>query len=251
MEFRFNNLKNINTTRLLDDSNFGNHFFYSMVLHHLSEQNNLLSTYKNYNEITKLGIELFVGTRVYTKGVVINDDNFFNFLFTQFQPNKNIILCGHFQTNKFALYLYDYFREDDQQNRIIQRNIYKDRYKSNNDVFVHIKLTDMMLINDPYKYYDLLLSTIKFSNGYISCDNINNSICKYLMNKYNLIHVNYDIVETIMFASTCNNVILSKGTISWVIGILSFYSTVYYPKTSKNFKSNIFVIPEWKEIDET
>ena len=62
--------------------------------------------------------------------------------------------------------------------------------------------------------------------------------------------VDDNIVETIMFASTCNTLILSKGTLSWLIGILSFYSTsIYYPQSPINFKSNIFVIPEWTEID--
>ena len=191
-----------------------------------------MSTYKNYNDLTDLGIKLFVGSRVYTKGVLITDDNFFNFLFTQIQPNKNIILCGYFQTNEFALYLHEYFREDIQQTGIIQNNIFKYRYKSNNDAFVHIKLTDMMLVHDPYKYYDLVLSTIKFENGYISCDNINNPLCQQLMNKYNLKHIKYNMVETIMFATTCNSIILSKGTFSWLIGMLSFYSTVYFPKST-------------------
>ena len=62
--------------------------------------------------------------------------------------------------------------------------------------------------------------------------------------------LNDNIVETIMFASTCNTLILSKGTLSWLIGILSFYATsIYYPQSPINFKSNIFVIPEWTEID--
>jgi len=250
MEFRFNNLKNINTTRYIDDSNFGNHFFYAMVLHHISEQNDLLSTYKEHTSMNELGIDLFVGTRIYTKNVVITNDNFFNFLFTQIQPNKNIILNGYFQTKEFALYLYDYFRDETPKNKIIEHNIYNDRYKTNNDIFVHVKLIDMVQIKDPYKYYDKILSTTKFEKGYISSDNITHPICQQLMDKHNLHKLNDNIVETIMFASTCNTLILSKGTLSWLIGILSFYATsIYYPQSPINFKSNIFVIPEWTEID--
>lgn len=249
MEFRFNNLKNINTTRYLDDCNFGNHFFYSMALHTISQTNNLLSSYKEYKTITDLGIELFIGTRIYTKNLVINDENFFNLLFVPIQPSKNIILNSYFQTKEFALYLYDYFNEDIQKNKIINHNIYKNRYQHNNDIFIHIKILDLGFVKDPFEYYDKMLSTTIFDNGYISSDNITNPLCQRLINKYNLIHINYDIVKTIMFGSTCNKVILSKGATSWLIGILAFYSTVYYPQSSRNFKSNIFDIPEWIEID--
>jgi hypothetical protein len=108
----------------------------------------------------------------------------------------------------------------------------------------------MVQIKDPYKYYDKILSTTKFEKGYISSDNITHPICQQLMDKHNLHKLNDNIVETIMFASTCNTLILSKGTLSWLIGILSFYATsIYYPQSPINFKSNIFVIPEWTEID--
>ena len=39
-------------------------------------------------------------------------------------------------------------------------------------------------------------------------------------------------IETIQFASTCKNVVLSHGTYSGIIGYLSFYSNVYYCKVN-------------------
>jgi len=55
-----------------------------------------------------------------------------------------------------------------------------------------------------------------------------------------------------MFASTCNNLILSGGTFSWLIGFLAFYSkNIYYPLDNKNkWYGDIFIFPEWTGIEE-
>jgi hypothetical protein len=236
-----------NSTNFLG-GRFGNHFFYSMVLHIISQQNNLLTTYKEYNNLNKLGINLFVGTKTYDKVMYVTDSNFQNFLFNH--GNSNVILDGYFQTKEFALYLYDYFRQDIKKNKIIEHNIYKNRYQHNNDVFIHVRLGDILNTNnEPYQYYDTVLSSITFDKGYISSDSINDSICKELINKYNLEIINFDIIPTIMFGSTCRNVILSKGSFSWLIGILSFYSNVYYPSSKYIWHGDIFVIPEWTKIN--
>ena len=55
-------------------------------------------------------------------------------------------------------------------------------------------------------------------------------------------------VNTIMFASTCKNIVLSHGTFSWLIGLLGFYSTIYYQKITRFWQGDIFVFPEWNEI---
>ena len=51
-----------------------------------------------------------------------------------------------------------------------------------------------------------------------------------------------------MFASTCKNVILSSGTFSWLIGLLSYYSNIYYPKIYVKWHGDIFVFSEWTEV---
>ena len=51
-----------------------------------------------------------------------------------------------------------------------------------------------------------------------------------------------------MFASTCKNIVLSHGTFSWLIGLLGFYSTIYYQKITRFWQGDIYVFPEWIEI---
>ena len=44
-----------------------------------------------------------------------------------------------------------------------------------------------------------------------------------------------------MFASTCNNIVLSGGTFSWMMGFFAFYAkNIYYPKYDKPWFGNIF-----------
>ena len=58
-------------------------------------------------------------------------------------------------------------------------------------------------------------------------------------------------IETIQFASTCKNIVLSHGTYSAIIGYLSFFSDIYYPSykwISGMWHGDIFSIEGWNEI---
>lgn len=140
-------------------------------------------------------------------------------------------------------------KQNIEKDNIINKNIFKSRYQNNNDVFIHVRLGDIINLNAGLSYYEKVLNNMKFDNGYISSDSINHKICNTLIKKYNLKIINKNIIETIMFASTCHNVILSNGTFSWLIGLLSFYSNIYYPKIKVMWHGNIFVFDDWNEID--
>jgi hypothetical protein len=88
-----------------------------------------------------------------------------------------------------------------------------------------------------------------FDKGYISSDTITSDICKKLIEKYKLNIINENEVKTIMFASTCNNLILSGGTFSWLIAFLAYYSkNIYYPYLNNCWYGDIFQFPSWNCI---
>jgi hypothetical protein len=61
--------------------------------------------------------------------------------------------------------------------------------------------------------------------------------------------IDLDEVKTIMFASTCKNIILSGGTFSWLMGFLAFYSEkIYYPKIKNTWYDDIFVFNDWVQV---
>jgi hypothetical protein len=229
-----------------------NHFFRNFAAHFISKNNNIKFSYSYKTEFFNLGIYFFQeGDKTYEKDIIISDENFFEYIKGNIEFNKNIIFDSNMygQTKEFALYIKDYIYKDEQKKNIIDKNLFRDRYNNNNDVFIHIRLGDSVHKNPGFIYYDKVLSQIKFEKGYISSDLLTHPMCIALIRKYNLIEFNNTEVKTIMFASTCKNIILSNGTFSWLIGLLGFYSDVYYPKIKTIWHGDIFVFPEWKEID--
>jgi hypothetical protein len=114
-------------------------------------------------------------------------------------------------------------------------------------------LGDVIQHNPGFKYYDKVLSSLKFDKGYISSDSPEHEVCMQLKQKYpNIEIVNYNEVDTIHFGSTCKHVVLSHGSFSAVIGFFSFYSDVYYPmyEEGKKWYGDMFTnIPGWKRVD--
>ena len=240
------NSSNIHNGRL------GNLFFVNMAIHFIALKINLKCSYKYFNKFKELGVYLHIGENVYNTDLLINENNFLDIIKTTTIEKQNIIINNEnwFQTRDFVEYLYDYFHIPYNKNKIINQNLFKKRYKNNNDVFVHIRLGDVEnKIPNIEKYYNNVLSKIEFINGYVSSDDIENSICKRIIKKYNLIEINKSEVDTIMFASTCNNIVLSGGTFSWMIGFFAFFSNaIYYPHIENRWYGDIFNFPNWYSI---
>jgi hypothetical protein len=240
----------MNTT-IAHGGRFGNLFFVGIALSFISKNNNLLVSYKNGEKLKEFGIDLFTGNKTYETSIELKDENFMKLIIGQ-PILKNITIQNNVwcQTKEFAVYLKDYFNIPDNKNAIMKANRFKERYNSNNDVFVHIRLGDIIgHYNQPFKYYDKVLSSLKFENGYYSSDSIDHPICQKLSEKYNLKKIVESEEKTIMFGNTCKYLVLSGGTFSWMIGFFGFFSEVYYPKIHIRWHGDIFVFPEWKEIE--
>jgi hypothetical protein len=241
----------INTTKETS-GRFANHFFRNIAASALAKINNLKFVYSYEREFFNLGINLFKdGSENYSENLLITDENFYTLIKNSEKINKNIYFdCKMYgQTKEFSFYIRDYIYEENHKNHIIEKNLFKSRYNNNNDVFIHVRLGDSVNQNPGYVYYDKVLSQLKFEKGYISSDLISHPLCIALIRKYKLTVINETEVKTIMFASTCKNIVLSNGTFSWVMGLMGFFSKVYYPKIKTIWHGDVFVFPEWNEID--
>jgi len=231
---------------------FANHFFRNLVAHFIAKNNGLKFKYSYAREFFNLGIELYKdGNATHNEDVLITDNNFFDFIKNDVIFNKNIKFTNDMygQSREFSFYIKNYINADEQKNKIIEKNLFKQRYNNNNDVFVHIRLGDSVDVNPGYIYYDWVLSNLTFDKGFISSDLLTHPLCIALIKKYNLTPLINTEVKTVMFASTCKNIVLSNGTFSWLIGLLGFYSNVYYPKIKTIWHGDIFVFPDWNETD--
>lgn len=237
---------------------FGNLFFLNMAVHFISSKWDLKFNYKYYAKFKNLGVDFFLGWKTYDKNqnYLLEDGTFFDVIKGDSHsiPKNIIVNNSHWcQTRAFAFYLRKYFNKLEIKKNVIEKNIFKHRYNNNNDLFVHVRLGDIEnKFNSTFEYYDRVISSVKFTNGYISSDTINSDICQKLVRKYNLIIFHKSEIDTLMFASTCNFIVLSGGTFSWLIGFLGYYTkSIFYPnKKNQNYYGDIFVFPEWSSMNE-
>jgi hypothetical protein len=254
------NNKNLNNIEYIDKDSinntskspgrFCNHFIRNMLAHFICLKNNLKFNYSYKNEMNKLGINLYSGENTYRNTILLKDDNILDTLNSK-NNNFNIICKDFYQTPEFSKILREHFLMNKNKNEILKNNKYNNRYEKNNDLFVHVRLGDIKNFNPGFDYYNNIIKNINFEKGYISSDSIDDPICKKLIYQYNLQPFIADEVDTIMFSTTCKHIILSNGTFSWTIGLLSFYSNIYYPinNLEKKWHGDIFVFDDWNGIN--
>jgi hypothetical protein len=251
----------INSTRYVRDDWGGrlcNHLIRNVVMSNIAEKNNIQFRYSVFNpKLKELGLLFFEsGTKTYAENIHVHDGNAIALL-TGPPVYKNLVMnpSTYFQTPALSLYLRNYLWSTHVRSSIESHNRYAARYNNNNNVFIHIRLGDLLhgmgdrQCVQPISYYENALSKISFSGGYISSDSPDHELCKALSEKYGLTIFNDDEVNTIMMASTCKHLILSHGTYSWVIGVLGYYSDVYTPSHKSLWHGDIFNIPGWHAVD--
>ncbi len=233
---------------------FCNHVIRAYAASFIAKKRGLSFCYGEfYPKMKQLGIELYTsGTNTYDTQQHIDDNNVMACIHSEDADYRNIFVnYDFFQTAAFSLYLYEYYRQSIHQQSIIDANVFKERYRNNEDLFVHIRLGDVTRFNPGLAYYDKFLSSHTFQKGYISSDSITHDICQQLIAKYNLTVIDYDDVETIMFASTCRYILLTSGSYSYIIGLFGFFSTVFYIKQTNAWcPADLYRgIKDWTEID--
>ena len=234
-----------------NNGRLGNQIIRNLAVSLLAEKHNIKVDYCNKHLINKLGIELFSGSNSYNHTHYLTDDNYFTIynsdeLNYNLNPNNN-----YFQTKEITNFLYNYLHKDEIKSNIINNNPFKERYIKNNDLFIHIRLTDTAHFNPGIKYYVNAIKNIIFDDLYISTDDKEHDIVKELLNLYPSSQlISFDEITTFLFASTCKNIILSHGSFSAVIGYLSFFSNIYYPEYESNkiWYGDMFSINNWIKL---
>jgi hypothetical protein len=228
---------------------FGNHFIINMAVNLIAEKHNLKVIYCSHELFDKLGINLFSGEKSFNTMVNLEDHTYFD-IYNCDNFCCNLYPKDYYQTREITNLLYNYLRKDEIMSSIINKNPFNYRYNKNNDLYIHIRLTDAEKFNPGINYYLKAIKTIKFDDLYISSDDPTHEIIKDICNNYpNSKIILLDEIKTMQFASTCKNIILSNGSFSAVIGYLAFFSNVNYPKidTEKKWHGDMFSINNWIE----
>jgi hypothetical protein len=179
-----------------------------------------------------------------TNDIVINvdDTNFMLLLESETLTTAHYRFIGYYQNKDFIL---KYHKEI--------KSLFNLKYTTvpNDEVFVAYRLGDIdgersML---PIEYYQDALRTINVKSGYITSDTPSHPNVLQLIDEFNLKLYNDSPLETINFAKNFNHLVLSEGSFSWWMGFLSLAKNVYYNKRPWFWHGDMFVIPEWKELN--
>ena len=172
------------TSTINTPGRLGNHIIRNLALSLIAQKFDLYVIYSYYELIKQLGIELFIGNNNYNTIQTLNDNNYMNILQSN-HLNSNLSVTDFYQTNEICNLLYEYLRREEIKTNIMNHNIFKERYNNNNDLFIHIRLTDAERFNPGLEYYLKTISNISFDHLYISTDDKHNHIIRQITEKYN------------------------------------------------------------------
>jgi hypothetical protein len=219
------------TTGGINNGRLGNQIIRNLAFSFIAKKFNMKVNYYNYELIKKLGICMYIGDTTFDNVIELSDDNYFMIynsesLNSNLDPNKY-----YFQSKNIIKLIYDHLHTEEVKQNIINKNPFKNRYNTNNDLFIHIRLGDVEQYTSGLAYYLNTIKLISFDNIYIASDSPNHDIIQSIIKLYpNAKIINYDEINTIQFGSTCKNIILSRGTFSAIIGYLAYFSTIYIPE---------------------
>jgi hypothetical protein len=230
----------------------------------LSEKYGVECCFDDPTKFEKLGIRLDHKTLNNSKKpcTLITDAALLHFLTGNILDKTKLYrMSGWCQTIEFSRHLYSYFTNIENKvcKDVMSRNKFKERYNKNNDVLIHVRYGDIgehgRLTNKKYvpdiNYYAYALSRITYDTAYICSDTIHIKMCRSLIKKFKMKPLLLSPIDTIMFGSTCNNIILSCGTFSYLIGLFGFHSDkIFYCNPAKldEWHGDIFRGTKWEML---
>jgi len=174
--------------------------------------------------------------------ILLNDDNFLKLY------KSNSIDKGHYIISS-GMQNPDFIRECLPNIKSTIR-LY-DVEKENNSILVHVRLGDCdnSPRRLPYGYYRDALSSCTFSTGYICSDSMDHPDVKSLIREFGLIPYHETAISILKNVGKFQKLVLSEGTFSWWMGVLSESDEIYINKRKRDslWHGDIFIFPEWRE----
>ena len=232
----------------------GNLLFHNFVVSWFAMRYKKAAVYQSEDRFTKLGIFFHKEMDPVSSDtcIKVNDSNLLTYMDNPTNETYCITMMNdtYCQLKEVSHLLYTHFRLPAIRHSIVSANPFRDRYRTNRDVFVHVRLGDVQKYCPSVTYFETALKSISYEKGYISTDSPNHPLIKTLCTNYTLQLIVLWEIETLQFASTCAHLVLSNGTFSWAMGALAFDAvSVQYPRLKHKWHGDIFVIPTWSEVD--
>lgn len=229
-----------------------NQMFRNIALSIMAYKHDLaIRSYASLQLMSRLGVPLYYGTRVYPRMVELSDEEYMSMYYADTIDCNVYLNNATFQTKQISNMIYDYLRQH--ASHIITKNKFNDYYNCDN-VFIHVRLGDVIKYNPGVQYYhetlSYILQTHQIQNIYLSTDSPTHKTIQTLQQQFPQIKlIQFNEVDTLLFGSTATHLILSNGTFSAMLGYLAFHAQhIYYPETTFKWHGDIFSIPHWYKI---
>jgi hypothetical protein len=261
----------------VEDGRLGNKNFQNLALSLLAQKYNVPVNYLLLDECSRLGISLYSGTQLMSGSpFYVNESNIQLLLEANSTrlENRSLLLNKltppYFQIPWFAnLLRYQIFPQMGAD--LFRANPWRNRIGRNNDIFVHIRLGDKATAKDVTRSANDYISAISFvaernrkllntNEIFIASDSPSHPLVSEVARYFDDATIVDELnrVETIQFGSTAQNIILSDGTFSWVIGVfaatLANFTNSQHPLLIKwlprkdIWHGNIFIFNDWERI---
>ena len=168
--------------------------------------------------------------------------------------NQNILELLSKEKCNPAIYIFnDFFQIKDFIINYTEdiKNLFYTPDKSIDEVFVHYRIGDIEHLKNmlPLEYYVEALEKIGVYGGVISSDSPNHENVKILSKKFKLEILITPPLDTIILGSKYNNLVLSEGTFSWWIGVLSNAKNIIYNDRERFWHGDIFCYDNWVKLN--
>tara|TARA_Y100001968_G_C19368897_1_gene724032 strand:+ start:332 stop:1225 length:894 start_codon:yes stop_codon:yes gene_type:complete len=214
--------------------------------------------YSNYHKIDKLNISFWQQGRILKRPnplKVFSNSDLRSIMNTEYSPQESFCFDGNFQVGWFL-------KENESQIRNMFNFERVDLF-SPHQYLIFVRLGDVAHLAPPIQYYWKAIEVVlkKASNqnisneksyqyqSYLTTDSPKHPLVKRLVKKYNLQLIDYEPVETLIFARKFHNLILTGGSFNWLAAFISSASLVIYPEATYEWSGDIFSPFPWKCLE--
>jgi hypothetical protein len=177
--------------------------------------------------------------------IIVNETNFMDLLNSNEIENKKYHFDGYFQMKEFF----------NQYEKEIKKRFLEVEMKHNDKFSIHYRLGDVESIfgDCPYEYFEKAINILEkrgLKKGYLITDSPNHPKINRILNNFLQVELYHSSpMEDLIFGMAFDNLILSKGTYSFILGYNSKATSIYYEDVIWNWTPKIFLEEKWIKIE--
>ena len=175
---------------------------------------------------------------------IVNETNFMELLNSDVIENRHFHFDGYFQMKNFF----------NQYEKEIKKRFMEVDIKHKDKFLIHYRLGDVERISGdcPYEYFEKTINILEkkgLKQGYLITDSPSHPKINRILNNFHQIELYHaSPMEDLIFGMAFDNIVLSKGTYSFILGYNSKATSIYYEDVIWNWTPKIFLEEKWIKV---